>query len=153
MFNTLKQNSRTVIHETLLQLQALKVKVNGGKDEIAEIDKELVTLAEQNRIYSELYAQQIMDEVSYYGHTDKLKNKMTELRSRRLKIVNDNEDENCMERVRKLERVVSDREFMTEFDEKLFNDIVERIYVEENGELTFVLQCGFELKVSMEDGL
>lgn len=153
MFNTLKQNSRTIIHETLLQLQALKMKANGGKDEIAEIDKELVTLAEQNKIYSELYAQQIMDEVSYYGHTDKLKNKMTELRSRRLKIVNDDEDENCMERVRKLERVVSDREFMTEFDEKLFNDIVERIYVEENGELTFVLQCCFELKVSMEDGL
>lgn len=153
MFNTLKQNSRVVIHETLLQLQALKVKANGGKDEIAEIDKELVTLAEQNRIYSELYAQQILDEVSYYGHTDKLKNKMTELRSRRLKIVNDDEDENCMEQVRKLERVVADREYMTEFDESLFNDIVERIYVEESGELSFKLQCGFELKVSMEDGL
>lgn len=153
MFNTLKQNSRVVIHETLLQLQALKVKANGGKDEIAEIDKELVTLAEQNRIYSELYAQQILDEVSYYGHTDKLKNKMTELRSRRLKIVNDDEDENCMEQVRKLEHIVADREYMTEFDESLFNDIVERIYVEESGELSFKLQCGFELKVSMEDGL
>jgi len=153
MFNTLKQNSRTVIHETLLQLQALKMKVSGGRDEIIEIDKEIVTLSEKNRVYSELFAQHIFDEVSYYEHTDKLKNKMTELRSRRLKILNDDEEESCLERLRKLERVVADAEFLIEFDESLFSDIVERIYVEENGELAFRLQCGFELKVSMEDGI
>lgn len=153
MFNTLKQNSRVIIHETLLQLQALKMKASGGKDEIVEIDKELLTLSEQNKIYSELFAQQILDEVSYYEHTDKLKNKMTELRSRRLKILNDDEEESCLERLRKLERIVADTDYLTEFDESLFDSIVERIYVEESGELAFKLQCGFELKVSMEDGL
>ncbi len=153
MFNTLKQNSRTVIHETLLQLQTLKMKASGGKDEIIEIDKELVTLSEQNRIYSELFAQHILDEVSYYEQTDKLKNRMTELRSRRLKILNDDEDENCLELLRKLERIVADTEFITAFDESLFDDIVQRIYVEENGDLAFRLKCGFELKVNMEDGI
>lgn len=153
MFNTLKQNSRTVIHETLLQLQNLKIKVNGGRDDIIEIDKELVTLAEQNRIYSELFAQHILDDISYYEQTDKLKDKMTELRSRRLKILNDDEDENCMEQLRKLERVVADTEYITVFNESLFDEITERIYVEENGMLTFQLKCGFELKVDMEDGL
>ena len=153
MFNTLKQNSRVVIHETLLQLQNLKMKVSGGRDEIIEIDKELVTLAEQNRIYSELFAQHILDEVSYYEQTDKLKDKMTELRSRRLKILNDDEDENCMEQLRKLERVVADTECITIFSESLFDEITERIYVEENGNLTFTLKCGFELKVDMEDGV
>ncbi|MCH5165103.1 MAG: recombinase family protein [Clostridiales bacterium] len=153
MFNTLKQNSRVVIHETLLQLQTLKMKVSGGRDEIIEIDKELVTLSEQNRIYSELFAQHILDEVSYYEQTDKLKNKMTELRSRRLKILNDDEEENCLEHLRKLERVVTDTEFITVFDEKLFDDIVERIFIEENGGISFRMHCGLEFKVNMEDGL
>ena len=40
----------------------------------------------------------------------RLKDKMTELRSRRLKILNDDEDENCMEQLRKLERVVADND-------------------------------------------
>ena len=129
------------------------MKASGGKDEIIEIDKELVALSEQNRIYSELFVQHILDEVSYYEQTDKLKNRMTELRSRRLKILNDDEDENCLERLRKLERVVADTEFITVFNERLFDDIVERIYVEENGDLAFRLKCGFELKVNMEDGI
>lgn len=153
MFNTLKQNSRVVIHETLLQLQTLKMKASGGKDEIVEIDKELLMLSEKNRVYSELYAQNILDEVSYYEKTDALKNKMTELRSRRLKILNDDEEENCLERLRRVERIVTETDFLIAFDEDLFNDTVERIYVEENGELTFLLQCGLELKVSMEDGV
>ena len=110
-----------------------------------------ISVSEQNRIYSELFAQQILDEVSYYEQTDKLKNRMTELRSRRLKILNDDEDENCLESLRKLERVVAETEYLTAFDESLFDDIVERIYVEESGDLAFRLKCGFELKVNMED--
>lgn len=151
MFNTLKQNSRVIVHETLLQMQTLKMRANGGKNEITDIDRELLALSEQNRIYSELLAQHILDDVSYYEQTDKLQNRITELRSRRLKILNADEDENCIEQLRALERVVDERDFMTVFDEKLFGIITEKIYVEESGELTFQLRCGMELKVRMED--
>lgn len=153
MFNTLKQNNRTIIHETVLQLQALKLKASGGREEIIEIDKELSSLTEQNRIYTELFAQQILDEVLYYEQTDVLKKQITELRSRRLKILNDDEDENCIEQLRGLERIVEENNFITDFDEKLFHNITDRIYIEENGELTFLLKCGLELRVNMEDGI
>lgn len=153
MFNTLKQNSRTIIHETLLQLQTLKMKSSGGREEIIEIDEELSSLTEQNRIYTELFARQLLDEVLYYEQTDKLKNQITELRSRRLKILNDDEEENCMELLRKLERVVTETEHISVFDERLFDNITDRVFVEENGKLTFQLKCGFELTVSMEDGI
>lgn len=153
MFNILKQNSKPVIHETLLQMQTLKLKASGGRDEILEIDKELVKLSEKNRVYSELYAQQVLDEITFYEQTDKIQNAITELRSRRLKILNADAEENCLEVLRKLERIVSETSFLTEFDKELFNEIADRIYVEENGELTFCLKCGFELKVSMEDGI
>ena len=39
MFNTLKQNEKTVIGDTIQQLQALKIKVNGGNGAIGEVDK------------------------------------------------------------------------------------------------------------------
>ena len=41
MYNTLKQNVKIIIDETLAQLNALKVKVNAGNNEIAEIDGEI----------------------------------------------------------------------------------------------------------------
>ncbi len=153
MFNTLKQNSKIVIHNTLLQLQSLKIKAGGIHDEIIEIDKQIVFLSEQNKVYSELFAQGILDEVTYYEQTDKLKNQITELRSRRLKIINSDEEESCIDSLRNLERLVSSIGCISEFNKDLYNEIVERIYVEENGELTFNLKCGLELKVNMEDGI
>lgn len=147
MFNTLKQNSRPVIHETLLQMQALKMKASGGKDEIMAIDQELVKLSEKNRIYSELFAQKVLDEITYYEQTDKIQNAITELRSRRLRILNDDADENCLEKLRKLERVVADTEFLTAFDDVLFIEIIDRIYVEENGEQTFCLNAVLSLRL------
>ncbi|WP_251546337.1 recombinase family protein [Pumilibacter intestinalis] len=153
MFNTLKQNSRAVIHETLLQMQTLKMRANGGKNEIAEIDKEILSLSEQNRIYSELFAQHILDEVSFYEQTDKLQNRITELRSRRLKILNDDEDENSIEQLRALERIVAEYDFLAMFDAGLFGKVAERIYVESSGDLTFRLRCGMELTVKTEDGI
>lgn len=151
MFNTLKQNEREILHETLLQLQNLKMRANGGRDEIAEIDKEIVSLSEQIRIYTDLLAQQILDEIAYYEQTDGIKDRMTELRSRRLKILNDDKDENSIEQMRKTERIVKESAYITEFDESLFSEITERIYAEENGDLTFQLKCGLTLKVRSEE--
>ena len=76
MYNTLKQNVKIIIDETLAQLNALKVKVNAGNNEIAEIDGEIASLAEQNKVYSELYASGVIDEVTYLGRSDKYKNQI-----------------------------------------------------------------------------
>lgn len=147
LFNILKQNQSKIIHVAVLELQTLKVKASGDKNEVADIDKELLSLTEQNRIYAELYSEHILDEVSYYEQTDKLKDKITELRSRRLKVLTDDEDEQSLESLRKLERIISGNDYISQFDETLFLSIIEKIFAEENGDLTFVFKCGLELKM------
>ena len=148
MYNTLKQNTRVVLDETISQLTALKIKVNEGNDQISVIDNELATLAEQNKVYAELYTSGVIDEVTYLGKTDKYKNRITELRSRRLKLINEDDDELCIEKLRELKRFLDDSaEYMTEFDERVFSRIVDVIYAEADGALTFKLKCDLELKV------
>lgn len=148
MYNTLKQNTRVVLDETISQLIALKIKVNEGNDQISVIDNELATLAEQNKVYAELYASGVIDEVTYLGKTDKYKNRITELRSRRLKLINEDDDELCIEKLRELKRFLDDSaEYMTEFDERVFSRIADVIYAEADGALTFKLKCDLELKV------
>ena len=148
MYNTLKQNTRVILDETISQLIALKIKVNEGNDQIPVIDNELATLAEQNKVYAELYASGVIDEVTYLGKTDKYKNRITELRSRRLKLINEDDDELCIEKLRELKRFLDDSaEYMTEFDESVFSRIVDVIYAEADGALTFKLKCDLELKV------
>ena len=148
MYNTLKQNEKTVVDETIAQLTALKVKVNAGNNEVAEIDEEIASLAEQNSVYAELYASGVIDEITYVGKTDKYQNRITELRARRLKIINEDEDEMCIEKMRELKRFLSENaESITEMDENIFTRIVDVVYAEADGALTFRLKCELELKI------
>jgi DNA invertase Pin-like site-specific DNA recombinase len=148
MYNTLKQNEKVIIDETIAQLNTLKVKVNAGNDEIAVIDNEIASLADQNKVYAELYASGIIDEVTYLGKTDKYKNRMTELRCRRLKLINEDEEELCIENLRELKRFLANSmDFMTEMDEGVFSRIVKTVYAEDDGALTFRLKCDLELKI------
>lgn len=147
MYNTLKQNEKIIIDETIAQLNALKVKVNADNDELAVIDNDIATLAEQNKVYAELYASGVIDEVTYLGKTDKYKNRITELRSRRLKLINEDEEEQCIEKLRELKRILADStEYMTEFEEEVFTRIIDTVYAEADGALTFRLKCDLELK-------
>lgn len=63
--------------------QTLKIKVNGGNGMIAEIDNEMATLSKQNSTFSDLFLKGVIDSVLYFEKTDRLKNRMAELRERR----------------------------------------------------------------------
>ena len=148
MYNTLKKNSKVLIDETIAQLVALKVKVNSGNDAIGEIDEQLALLGEQNSAYNELHISGIIDEVTYLEKTDRIKREMSELRSRRLKLINEDENELCIEKMRKLKRYLDERDnYLVQMDTSVFKEIVEKIYAEEDGALTFRLKCELEFKV------
>ena len=151
VFHRLKQNEKIVVHDTLLQLQALKLKQNGSSTELCEIDREIAALSDRNKIYAELFTQGILDEITYYGQTDRLKNKITELRSRRMKLLCVEAGEESIEQMRKLEKLLLNTEYLSQFDEGLFDEIVEKVYMEQNGTVTFSLKCGLELNIAWEE--
>ena len=152
LFGILKQNKRVLLDETISQLQALKVKVNCGNNVIAEINEELAALGKQNSLYSQMLANGVIDEITYHEKADKIKGKIEELRSRRLKIINDDDEETCLEELRQLRRIIDESlDYLTEMDKGLFEKIVKKIYAEEDGSLSFVLQGDLELKVCVED--
>ena len=150
MFNTLKGNSKTVLDTTIAQLQMFKDKINGGKSEIGDIDRELVSLGEQNNTYNTLFMQGIIDNATYFEQTDQLKRRMYELRCRRKKLVEEDEEEINLEKLRELKGLVQNHEYVTETDETLFNNLVMKILIEQNGDMVFCLKCGLELKVSIK---
>lgn len=150
MYNILQQNGKVIVDETISQLQQLKTAVGKGNNEIAEIDVQLAMLSEQNSVYTELFASDVLDEVTYHEKTDRFKRELTELRSRRIKLLNEDENERCIEKLRQLKRYLADSPVhLTEMNEKIFGDIVDKIYAEEDGALTFRLRCELELKVSI----
>lgn len=150
MFNTLKGNSKTVLDTTITQLQMFKDKINGGKSEITEIDRELVSLGEQNNTYNTLFMEGIIDNATYFEQTDQLKRRMYELRSRRKKLVEEDEEEIGLEKLRELRGLVQNHNYVADMDEELFDSIVSKVLIEQNGDMIFCLKCGLELTVNIK---
>lgn len=148
VFNVLQANRKKLIDEPINLLSSLKVKCNLGNNELAEIDGDLATLSTQNRAYAEMLAAGNIDQVTYSEKSDRIKKKITELRSRRLKLLSADEEERCIEELRVLARVLERQpQAITEFSPELYDEIMDVLYVEQDGSFTFKLKGGLELKV------
>lgn len=115
---------------------------------IAEIDEKIAMLGRQNNLYGQMLANGVIDEVTYHEKADSLKGQITELRSRRMKIINDDDEETCIEQLRQLRKIIEESpDYLDEMDTELFGKIVKLIYAEEDGALSFIIKGDLELKV------
>lgn len=151
MYNRLRQNEKVLLDETITQLQNLKTKLTKQNSQISEIDGEIASLCEQNAIYSKLHTKGIIDDVSFFEKTDSVKKQIENLRVRRSKILSEDEDERCIEELRRLKRILSQSpQSISEMDEQLFTSIVTQIYAEPNGDMTFCLIGELQFKMEMK---
>jgi hypothetical protein len=119
------------------------------RQEIVQIDAELAKLCFQNNMYAKLRAKNIMDEVSYAEQTAELQNRITTLRSRRMKLISEDEDTHYIDDLRALKDALHHYPpAILTFDEGIFMTIVEKIKAEVNGGITFVLKGGLNLTES-----
>ena len=138
-----------MIDHTLSQLIDIREKLMSGRQEIVQIDAEVAKLCSQNDMYAKLRAKNIMDEVSYVEQTAEIQNRITTLRSRRMKLIGEDEDTHYIDDLRALKDAL--RRFppvILSFDESIFSTIVERIKAGVNGTMTFVLKGGLNLTES-----
>ncbi len=148
VFNVLQANRKKLIDDPINLLSSLKVKCNLGNNELAEIDGDIATLSIQNRAYAEMLSVGNIDQVTYSEKSDRIKKKLTELRSRRLKLLSADEEERCIEELRMIARVLDKQpQAITEFSPELYDEIMDVIYVEQDGSFTFKLKGGLELRV------
>ena len=96
---------------------------------------------------NELKLRAVVDEISYMEQSSQIKNRLSQLRKRRINILAEDEEEAVIEEFRKLKRIIEDEnDYIMMFDEDLFGRIVKKIIVLENRVLLFELNCGLKLK-------
>ncbi len=151
MYNTLKQNQRAVLDEAIQQLQLLRKKVMNGNDSIGEIDRELASLTSQIKSYNSLYTNGVLSDIVYREKTDKANKRATELRVRRVKLLNEDEDEKCIEELRRIKRILNETDGVLEtFSKDLFDRMIEKTYVEQDGSICFQLKGELELRIGRD---
>ena len=150
IFNRLKTNKKVLIDETILQLQNLKAKTNRNNESILEIDETIANLSRQNSLYSQMYANNVIDETTYMEKTDTIKGEISEARSRRTKMINGDEEESFLEELRKLSREIEKDDFLAEFSREMFRKYIKMIIVEKDGALSFMFTGDLKLTVDCE---
>lgn len=152
MYNKLRRFEKEIVDNTLKQLLNLREKIARQNSEISQIDIEIANLCNKNNTYTELHTTGIIDDVSYLERTSELKHKITELRRKRLKILNANEDEKLIEGLRVLKEILCEYpKIILRFDKSLFLSVVDKVIVGNNGAVTFKLKGGLQLKTNMKE--
>ena len=146
LFNKLKLYRVEIIDSTISTLIRLKTRIASGNSEIQEIDEELARLSSENSMYVKLRAKGIMDDVSFMEQTADLQKRLTELRTRRIKLLNADEDEQSIESLKILKAIIEENDYQLLFDQGLFEKITRRINIYSDNYAVFELKCGLKFK-------
>ena len=151
MFNRLQQHRELIIKSTYNKLLELRKSFFNNSSAIEDIDNELAELAEQNAMYVRFHSQKVIDEITFMEQTSEIKQRINELRSRRIKLISDNEEERCIELLRETEQQLN--EFPQEilcFDFNIFNKLVDKVIIISKEQLVFELRCGIKLREAIQ---
>ena len=146
-YNRLKQNESTILQKAVTQITVLKKRLTCDCDSISEIDRELASLADENSIYIRFMERGNVDEVTFREQTAIVNKRINELRSRRQKILHEDDEESCIELLRKTREQLNEMpSAILWFDRSIFNALIERIFVISKSALVFELKCGMKFK-------
>ena len=87
----------------------------------------------------------------YSMQTSEIGNKITELRIERRKKLNEDENDMLLDALKSLNETIKEYEPNGEFDENLFEQIVEKIVVDESSRITFHLIGGLTLTEEIKE--
>ena len=146
MYNKLRQYENELLKSTLTRLVELKAAVTKSRSEVIDIDEKLIKLADRLAFYTEQYEAGVIDDGVYNDRTIADRKKVSELRTRRNKLLTDDEDEQCIDELRQLILYLeSQPKAILSFNENIFDGVVERVTVEED-KLCFEIKSGILLK-------
>ena len=146
LYNRLKQNEDTIIQTTLSKITMLKKRITIGCDSISEIDSEIASLSDENSMYIKFFNQGMVDEITFREQTGVVTKKINELRAQRQKLIHEDDDEACIELLRRTKEQLSEMpEAILWFDQGVFSALVAKIHVAKTA-LIFELKCGLRLK-------
>lgn len=146
-YNRLRLHENLILRSAVTKLMEIKKMITYMDSEISEIDRQIGMLTERYNLYVSLMEEQQMDEVSFAEQCAKTERELSKLRSRRNKLLNEDEDEKCIDEIRVLrERLTKSPMAILEFDFDLFDSIIDKVIVEDDSKVYFVLYSGLKLQ-------
>ena len=105
---------------------------------------------DQNHMLAEMQKHGLVNSDFFLSQTNEIARKLREAQAQKERLLSEDQDRTLEQTRELLEALASMPEFLPEFDEAIFSDLVERIIVESNTTLCFRLKNGLELRETIE---
>lgn len=147
LHNKLWNNYKQILLPMQTALQDLKLRRFNGNSNIMDIHKDIAKLREQTHVLARLKTKGFLENAKYIEQTTELTAKINKLQAELKKLTRSDDDDETLEQIEMLIDFFENQEnFMTEFDESAFENILEKIVVINQHELEFHLIGGLKFK-------
>ena len=145
MYNKLKANYSVIFTPMLTQLQELKNKKYGGNKQYIEINKEIAQLKEQTHVLARLKTKGFLGESKYIEQVTEINARIEKLSRELRKIVRCDDEDEMIEQIKEIASIIENgTDLMTEFDDVMFESLIEKIIVKNQTEFEFNLYGGLK---------
>lgn len=141
----LKANQEELLGMLIRQIEAMQNRTSRNQERIRQIDKEIADLGAKNLVITRLHTSGVLGAADYTKQTSEISNRITDLRIERRKKLTEDEDDELLDTLKELNGILEEYDPTTEFDNDLFEQIVQSITVNDNTQITFRLLGNIEL--------
>ena len=141
----LKANQADLLGTLIRQIEAMQDRTSRNQERIRQIDKEIADLGAKNLVITRLHTSGVLDAADYAKQTSEIGNRITDLRIERRKKLTEDEDDILLDTLKELNGILEEYESTAEFDNDLFEQIVQDITVNDNTQITFRLLGDIQL--------
>ena len=150
LYYRLKHYGIDVLTQLISDLYAARTGSLLWSENIVEINKQISDIASQERLLTQLKQQGVVDPDIFISRGNLLAERRRELKLQKGRILRSEEDHTIQQTQDMLDVLESGPDWLDDFDEQLFSDLVEKIVVVDNEKLCFRLLNGLEVTEKIE---
>ena len=151
MYRKLKCNADTILKPAMEQMNALDAALQQNNPKTLTINRAIAEATEESHKISTLRVNGLLDADTCTARMNVISAKLAQLRRERRRLVENETLDEVMDALRKVRQTILDGpEQMDDFDDDLFESLVEKIIAESQTEIRFRLYGGLELGERLE---
>ena len=152
VYNKLKRNAEIVLQSALQQMEDLNDALQRGNPAMLAVNQAIAQANEQSYNISKLQTAGLLDTDACAAKFNEINARLERLRKERRRLLRNGDIEDAINAIQAAADVVRcGPEYLEEFDEGLFHDLVERIVVESQTRVRFQLRGGLELTEQLRE--
>ena len=150
VYYNLKHYGTSILTQLISDLYAARTGSLLWSENIVEINKQISDIASQERLLAQLKQQGVVDPDIFISRSNQLAERRRELKLQKERILRSEENHTIQQTQDLLDVLESGPDWLDDFDEQLFSDMVEKIVVVDNETLRFRLLNGLEVTEKIE---